>query len=629
MSWLKSGLSIRQTAYAVSVVVVLAMAISSIEVIRAYRSERQHLISIMNQWFESVADTSARAAYHVDQRQGAAVLDGLIKFKILAYAKLTTDLGVVLAERRRTIAASVTDPVAAWLFDDIVRQQRALAFDRSTLAPSPQPSDGGTSSPHMRVGSIELHASPVLVGRDFLVHVGGLIAGLALEFFLLAAALAFIFHRTLTRPLLRYADQLSRIDPQGATTSKATVPPGHERDELGLVVIRTNELLQRIQDLREAEMLAKEALTHQERVSALGSLLAGVAHELNNPLAILTAQAELLSETARDEKTRDRADKILKPAERCARIVRTFLALARQREVKKEHVDIKSLITDVCDLLAYPFKTHDISVSVEIEPGLPAIWGNGAQLSQAFINLLVNAQQAVLDVPSPRMVRIQALRGGNNLLITVSDNGPGIPVAIRHRIFEPFFTTKAEGQGTGMGLSYCLSVVTNHSGAITVGQQRERGAAITITLPMQAPLAKAVDDSNPTETRTGPALRVLIVDDEVGMAHTLVEQLEHLGHAAIGCSTGMAALDMLNTHSFDLILSDIRMPGVDGLSLYEEVRRRHASLADRFIFITGDSLDEHARHFIEIQQAPCLHKPYQIKELENAINHVMAAGDRL
>ena len=180
-----------------------------------------------------------------------------------------------------------------------------------------------------------------------------------------------------------------------------------------------------------------------------------------------------------------------------------------------------------------------------------------------------------------------------------------------------------------MGLSYCLSVVTNHSGAITVGRQQDCGAAITMTLPMQAPLANAVDDSNPAVAGTGAALQVLIVDDEVGMAHTLVEQLELLGHAATGCSTGMAALDMLNTHSFDLILSDIRMPGVDGLSLYEEVRRRHAPLADRFIFITGDSLDERARRFIETQQAPCLHKPYQIKELENAINHVMAAGDRL
>ncbi|ETX01159.1 MAG: hypothetical protein ETSY1_08470, partial [Candidatus Entotheonella factor] len=447
--------------------------------------------------------------------------------------------------------------------------------------------------------------------------------------FLLAAALAFIFHRTLTRPLLRYADQLSRIDPQGVTASKATVPPGHERDEFGLVVIRTNELLERIHDLRQAEMQAKEALLHQERVAALGSLLAGVAHELNNPLAILTAQAELLSETAEDEKTRARADKILKPAERCARIVRTFLALARQREVKKDHVDIELLIHDACELLAYPFKTHDISVSIDIESGLPTIWGDGAQLSQALINLLVNAQQALMDVPGPRTVHIRAIQAEKHLSVTVSDNGPGIPEAIRNRIFEPFFTTKAEGHGTGLGLSYCLSVADNHNGAIAVDRQRERGASITITLPTDVPPAASLDEQKPPASEAWQALRVLIVDDETELVSSLVEQLEHLGHAAYGCSNATAALEALQYNAFDLILSDIRMPGVDGPGLYEDVCTHYAPLGDRFIFITGDSLDERARRFIETRLVPCIHKPFQIRELENAIHRVMAASETL
>ncbi len=290
-------------------------------------------------------------------------------------------------------------------------------------------------------------------------------------------------------------------------------------------------------------MQAKEALLHQERVAALGSLLAGVAHELNNPLAILTAQAELLSETAEDEKTRARADKILKPAERCARIVRTFLALARQREVKKDHVDIELLIHDACELLAYPFKTHDISVSIDIESGLPTIWGDGAQLSQALINLLVNAQQALMDVPGPRTVHIRAIQAEKHLSVTVSDNGPGIPEAIRNRIFEPFFTTKAEGHGTGLGLSYCLSVADNHNGAIAVDRQRERGASITITLPTDVPPAASLDEQKPPASEAWQALRVLIVDDETELVSSLVEQLEHLGHAAYGCSNATAALE--------------------------------------------------------------------------------------
>ena len=244
-----------------------------------------------------------------------------------------------------------------------------------------------------------------------------------------------------------------------------------------------------------------------------------------------------------------------------------------------------------------------------------------------MVRYLVNAQQAVMDVSSARTVHVRAVRAENNLSITVSDNGPGIPERIRHRIFEPFFTTKAEGHGTGLGLSYCLSVATNHSGAIALDRQRDTGAAITITLPMDSPPAAALDEQQPIAAAVWPALRILIVDDEIGLVRTLVEQLEQLGHSAIGCTTGAAALATLQTHPFDLILSDIRMPGVDGPSLYEEVLTHHALLSDRFIFITGDSLGEGARHFIATRQVPCLHKPYQIKELETAINDVMAAGD--
>ncbi len=626
MSWLKSRLSIRQTAYALSVVMILTMTIASIEIVWAYRGERRRLISIMNQWFESVADTSARAAYHVDRRQAMAVLDGLIKFKTLAFAKITTDRGVVLAERRRTISSSFTDPVASWLFGDIVKQQRALTFDRSMLVPSISP--GPTNAQQMLAGTIELNANPVMVGRNFLLIIGELISVLVLEFFLLAATLAFIFHRTLTQPLLRYADQLSRIDPQGAMASKAAVPLGHEHDELGLVVIRTNELLERIRVLREAEELAKEALVHRERVATLGSLLAGVAHELNNPLAILTAQAELLAETTQDQQIRDRAEKILRPAERCARIVRTFLALARQREVKKVPVDVEHLIHDVCELLDYSFKTNNISVSVDIQPDVPTIWGDGGQLSQVLINLLVNAQHALLDVPTARTVHVRVTAADKNLTMIVSDNGPGIPASIRNRIFEPFFTTKAEGHGTGLGLSYCLSVVDNHRGTIEIDKKRATGTAVTVTLPIDASPVMAYDPSIPDEEEGCQPLHVLIIDDEAELLHTLIEQLEHLGHSTYGCSNATAALEVLTHETFDLILSDIRMPGIDGPVFYEEVCTRNAKLRDRFVFITGDSLNERAKHFIETKRVPCMFKPFLITDLEHVINSVIKGSDK-
>ena len=759
MRWLDRSLSIRQTAYALSVVVVLTTAIGSVEVILAYRAEHQRLVSTMNQWFESVADTSARAAYHVDKRQAAATLDGLMKFKTVAFARIKTDLDVVLAERERNVEAKYTDAIAEWLFGDIANQQRALTFNRSTLTPSIEQSG---NTPEMLVGAIELKASPELVARDFLDRVGGLIAVLVFEFFLLAAALAFIFHRTLTRSLLRYADDLGHIDAQATTMDRASVPHGHERDELGLVVSRTNELLKRIFDLRKAEEFAKrdledserrfrstfenaavgivdldgnqcivrtngrmaemlgydigaligmnldslvhaqdinadrelrtslaageiptyavekrfirkdgsvmygnvtvsmvkelddlpyelivviqditrskeqevkieaqrEALIHRERVGALGSLLAGVAHELNNPLAIVMAQAELLAETANDKKTKERADKILRPAERCTRIVRTFLALARQREVKKAHVDVRDLINDVRELLDYQFRTNDVEVTVDIAPDLPAIWGDAAQLSQALLNLLVNAQQALMEVSTHRAVRIRAARGEeHNLIITVSDNGPGIPSSIRDRVFEPFFTTKAEGHGTGLGLSYCLSVAESHGGTVKVEKTRTAGTTITFTLPIGIADPAADDRQGQAIIRSGRLLRILIVDDETELLDTMVEELERLGFSAVGCPNAIAAIDALSAEEFDLILTDIRMPGVDGPAFYKDVCARKPSLRDRFIFITGDALNERASHFIETTKAPCVYKPFEMKDLEMALYEAIKRTD--
>jgi hypothetical protein len=213
LGWIRSRLSLRQTVYVLSAVVVLATAIVAVEVVIEYQAARAKLTSTMNQWFASVADTSSRAAYHVDPLQAGAALDGLMKFRNIAYATIKTDLGVSLAERGRDFPASATDTLAVWLFDDLTRQQRSLVFDVSTLQPSAETSPRASSN-HMVVGSIQLRASAELVGAEFVGIVGGLITALAIEFFLLAGTLALIFHRTLTRPLLNYADDLSRIDIQ-------------------------------------------------------------------------------------------------------------------------------------------------------------------------------------------------------------------------------------------------------------------------------------------------------------------------------------------------------------------------------------------------------------------------------
>ena len=764
MSWLDRHLAIRQTAYALAVVVVLTAAIGSVETFVTYKGERQRLVSAMNQLFESVADTSARAAYHVDNRQAEAALDGLMKFESLAAAQITTDLGVVLARRDRGMEAGVMDRLAAWLFGDILTQQRKLMFDPFTLFTSIDKTEVDNVFSTL-VGAIELKASPGFVARDFLGRIESLITALLIELFLVSAALAYIFHRTLTKSLLQYADDLSNIDVQGSTMTRASIPRGHEHDEFGLVVSRTNKLLQQIFESHEAESLARhdledserrfrstfdnaavgivdlnrnhrivrannrmatmlgyetgslagldfdslvhsedvgidsdslasladgristyvtnkrfirmgdsimfgsitvsmarepgdvrhsnlimvvqdvthnkqqeakieaqrDALIHREKVAALGSMLAGVAHELNNPLAVVMAQAELLAETATDQKSRDRADKILKPAERCSRIVRTFLALARQREIKKTSLKIECLIEEVRELLEYQFKTNNIELTIDIPSDIPDVLGDEDQLSQVLMNLLINSQQALTEKTGQRKVGLRVAKvSEQSIAIKISDNGPGIPKSIQEHIFEPFFTTKPEGQGTGLGLSYCQSVVERHGGNIFVDKAQNSGATISVEIPIGLVEVKTDEQLEPKIVGSGSKFRVLVVDDEARLLETMVEQLQLMGYSAVGYPGATEAMDAILNRDFDIVITDIRMPGVDGPTFYGEVCAQKPELKDRFIFVTGDSLNEHASHFIKNNNAPCVYKPFKMEDLDTAIREIINRGGHL
>jgi two-component system NtrC family sensor kinase len=733
MGWFDRHLSIRETTYALVVVALLTLAIGSAEVILAYNTERQRLESTMNQFFESIADTSARAAYHVDERQAEAVLDGLMKFKSLESAQISTDLGVVLATRTHNIDVEFLDSWANWLFGGIAKQQRLLVFDR-LLSESAIAEIDSSIDPDRLVGKVELKASSEIVGRRFLILVGELIIALLLELFLVAAALAYIFHRSLTKPLLQLADDLGKIDPQGTVMTRASMPVGHEKDELGLVVARTNELLQEIFGLHKSEALSRRNLEDSElrfrsifenaavgiieldegrriertnrqftrmlgyevdalvglpldslihgddidldknllasliadeiptyvvqkrfirrereimygsvtvsavreldhsgnlilvvqRVAALGSMLAGVAHELNNPLAVVMAQTELLAETADNQETRNRAEKILKPVERCARIVRTFLTLARQRDTRKAYINIEDVISDARELLEYQFRTNNIEVLVNIAPGFPEIWGDSAQISQVLMNLLINSQQALMEIEQDRSIAIEVvMKKEQTITIIVSDNGPGVPVAIQDRIFEPFFTTKPEGQGTGLGLSYCQSVAEGHGGTIEIEKSGQIGTSIRFEIPTGGDQVESDKENHLEGDVSGASLRILVVDDETSLLDSIVEQMVQLGHAADGYSNARQAIEIVMTDVYDIILTDIRMPDLDGPAFYAEVVAKNPQLRDRFIFITGDSLNQRASEFIKNTNAPCLDKPFRISDLNEAITEVV------
>src|ERR687892_331400 len=234
----------------------------------------------------------------------------------------------------------------------------------------------------------------------------------------------------------------------------------------------------------EAELDRQSALLHQnEKLSALGSLLAGVAHELNNPLSLVVGYAGLLEEMAPDSATKERAIKVRVAADRCARIVRTFLAMARNKPRAPSSVQLNQVVEDALDIVAYGLRTADIAVERALAPDLPPVHGDADQLHQVLANLLVNAQQALQTVPLPRRLRAATGSDGEAVWVAIVDNGPGIPPSIVNRIFDPFFTTKPQGVGTGVGLSVSHGIITAHGGQILVESEPGAGSTFTVRVP--------------------------------------------------------------------------------------------------------------------------------------------------
>jgi len=229
----------------------------------------------------------------------------------------------------------------------------------------------------------------------------------------------------------------------------------------------------------------REVLQRNEKLASMGTLLAGVAHELNNPLTIVVGQSQLLRETEQDERVVKRAEKIANAAERCVKIVSTFLSMAREQPPKRKLVDINRVIHDVVDLLDFNLRNQQITLELELGAHLPGVMADHNQLHQVISNLVINAQQALQDRPQ-KIIRIVSTQADNSeqICIKVMDSGSGIAPELRARIFEPFFTTKAVGVGTGLGLSVCNGIIQSHGGSIEYEEVLGMGACFRLCLPV-------------------------------------------------------------------------------------------------------------------------------------------------
>jgi two-component system NtrC family sensor kinase len=373
-----------------------------------------------------------------------------------------------------------------------------------------------------------------------------------------------------------------------------------------------------------ALLAAEEKLHQSEKLAALGSLLAGVAHELNNPLAILVTQAALLREKGTDPATVKRAEKIEAAANRCARTVKSFLSIARQRPISLVPVRLDAVVHAALDLTAYGLRSNGVSVSVDLPSDLPEVTGDADQLGQVLMNLIVNALHALQGVDGPRELRIEGAATADGVQLTVADTGPGIPDAIKSRIYDPFFTTKPVGAGTGIGLSLCQSIVRQHSGSIHVQDSSGGGATFVLTLPLArepaGPLEVATDSS---KAITGAA--ILIVDDEPEIVEAVREIVAPISRRIDTAETGRAALQLAERYDYDLILSDLRMPDLDGPGLHAALASGGSDQHRRIVFMTGDVLDGGLSQFLDETGLQVLEKPFTPEEARRVVASALGA----
>jgi len=362
-------------------------------------------------------------------------------------------------------------------------------------------------------------------------------------------------------------------------------------------------------------------LAQSEKLAAMGELLAGVAHELNNPLSVVLGQTALLREAAEGGPLAKRAEKIARAAERCARIVKNFLAMAHQHPPERHPVRLNEVVEEVLELLAYQLRMDTVEVRLGLADGLPVLWADPHQLGQVAVNLITNAQQAMRGTPPPRRLTLTTRHdpGRGRITLEVADSGPGIPPEIQARIFEPFFTTKPPGEGTGVGLALCQGIVEAHGGSIGVESRPGQGAIFRIELPVVAPPRVRPEAPHEDRLLAPRGQAILVVDDEPEVADVLAEILAADGHRVEVAGDGAAALDTLQTGSYDLILSDLRMPQMDGPGLYRELARRRPDLLPRVVFLTGDTLSPEIIAFLNETGAPSLAKPFALEEVRRVI----------
>jgi signal transduction histidine kinase/CheY-like chemotaxis protein len=393
-----------------------------------------------------------------------------------------------------------------------------------------------------------------------------------------------------------------------------------------------------VRDVSERKKLDDETrdIYHQllqaEKMAALGQTISGVAHELNNPLATIHSWAERLTERETlNPAVRRGLDTILSESQRAARIVRNLLTFARKRQTTRAMVDVNQVVRETLALRAYEQHVSNVTIIDALAAGLPQVFADGHQVQQVLLNLIINAEQAMLSSNGRGILVVRTWHdpAQEAVVLEINDDGPGIPDDLQPKIFDPFFTTKEVGQGTGLGLTVAYAIIQEHAGRIRLESRLGRGASFFVELPVGG--AGHVPDVMTTRTAqtSEEPLRggaVLVVEDETALAAAVADTLQDAGYVVTHAADGEDALALVKRQPFDLVICDLKMPRLDGQAFYASLVQAVPALASHVIFVTGDVAGTQAERFLEGSGCRWLEKPFRLADLLKAVREGLSGS---
>lgn len=388
-------------------------------------------------------------------------------------------------------------------------------------------------------------------------------------------------------------------------------------DNKGILVHR----VEYIRDVTE-ETIMKEQLIQAEKLSSLGEILSGVAHELNNPLTGVIGYCELLLESSVDNGLKDKLGKVNNAALRCKKIIENLLSFARQHKIEKQYVNINDIIRHTLELKSYQLTIDNIDEVTDLDSHLPYTMIDPYTIQQVFLNIVNNAHLSMREKGGKNRLTVISRHNDGVIKVCFTDTGMGIRNSNIKKIFDPFFTTREVGKGTGLGLSVSYGIIKEHNGEIYAKNMADGGATFIIELPVLAEtqgIKRHLTQPSDIDIENQEKKRVLIIDDEQTILDLVKTVVEGMGLHACIASDALIALDKIKEGTYDLIISDIRMPIMDGKGFYREIRRVRPELLSRIIFTTGDTINPETQKFLKENNVPHMDKPFSVTSLKRLI----------